>query len=82
MPTDEQIREMCARVLTTTGAGFESSIRELQSAIRQRLEGLSNQAVATMLRVPRAAASSEEERQPHNEHLVLMNDQKELDEVS
>jgi hypothetical protein len=53
MPTDEQIRELCARVIGAADSEFDGAIRDLQSAIRHRLEDLSNQAVATLLRMPR-----------------------------
>lgn len=59
MPTDEQIRELCARVLGSSGAEFERAIRELQSAIRYRLEDLSNQAIATLLKMPRVSSATE-----------------------
>ncbi|HLW55621.1 MAG TPA: hypothetical protein VKW06_22525 [Candidatus Angelobacter sp.] len=52
MPTDDQIRELCAQVVSATGADFETAIRDLQSAIRYRLEDLSNQAIATLLMMP------------------------------
>lgn len=80
MPTDDQIRQLCSRVLTTSGAEFESTISDLQSAIRQRLEGISNRAVATMLRVPRSAAASAEGES--KAQVVPINDREELDEVS
>jgi 2-oxo-4-hydroxy-4-carboxy--5-ureidoimidazoline (OHCU) decarboxylase len=55
MPTDDQIKELCSRVLTAKDAEFETAIRELQSAIRYRLEDISNQAIATLLKMPRVA---------------------------
>lgn len=57
MPTDEQIRELCARVLGANEGDFESAIRDLQSAIRYRLEDLSNRAIATLLMMPRPKAA-------------------------
>jgi hypothetical protein len=53
MPTDDQIRELCARALTTHGPEFEAAIRDLQSALRWRLEELSNLTLATLLKMPR-----------------------------
>jgi hypothetical protein len=57
MPSDEQIRELCARVIGAADSEFDGAIRDLQSAIRHRLEDLSNQAVATLLRMPRVSDS-------------------------
>jgi hypothetical protein len=57
MPTDEEIRDLCARVVAADGTEFERAIRELQSAIRYRLEDLSNKAVATLLMMPRSSAA-------------------------
>lgn len=61
MPTDEQIRDLCARVLGASRSEFESAIRELQSAIRHRLEDLSNHAIATLLKMPRVSRVTEKE---------------------
>jgi hypothetical protein len=55
MPSDEQIRELCARVIGAADSEFDGAIRDLQSALRHRLEDLSNQAVATLLRMPRVS---------------------------
>ena len=57
MPTDDEIRELCAQVVSASGVEFETAIRELQSAIRHRLEDLSNQAIATLLKMPRVSAA-------------------------
>jgi hypothetical protein len=59
MPTDDEIRELCAQVVSASGVEFETAIRELQSAIRHRLEDLSNQAIATLLKMPRVSTAIE-----------------------
>lgn len=60
MPTDQEIRELCARALTSHNGEFETAIRELQSALRVRLQQLSNLTLATLLSFPKAAASIDE----------------------
>lgn len=37
MPSDEEIRLLCARVVNARGKDFEKAIAELQSAIEARL---------------------------------------------
>jgi Flp pilus assembly protein TadD len=37
MPSDEEIRSLCARVLNARGKEFDAAIADLQSAIEQRL---------------------------------------------
>ena len=44
---------MCSRLLSADGAEFESVLVELQSALRDRFERLSNLALATILKMPR-----------------------------
>lgn len=63
MPTDDEIRELCSRLLSAKGLDFESVIHELQSAIHGRFEKLSNLAMASILRMPSPRKSSEEEEQ-------------------
>lgn len=60
MPTDDQIRELCARALTTHGSEFEAAIRELQSALRTRMEEVSNLLIATLLKMPGVLSSDDE----------------------
>lgn len=60
MPTDDQIRELCGRALTTHGSEFEAAIRDLQSALRARMEGLSNLTLATLLKIPGVRSRDEE----------------------
>ena len=55
--TDEEIRELCSRLLATDGTEFDSVLVELQSALRGRFERLSNLAVATILKMPRPQTS-------------------------
>lgn len=64
MPSDEEIRELCARALTTHNGEFESAIRELQSALRLRLEELSNITLATLLKFPNAESLFETGTEP------------------
>lgn len=53
MYTDEDIRRLCFKVLNAQGEEFHSAIAELRSAFRNRIENLSNFALATILGVPR-----------------------------
>lgn len=84
VPTDEQIRELCARVLGAGEGDFEHAIRELQSAIRYRLEDLSNRAVATLLMMPRQAAQEAKAKTAAagNDANDNDNDQREIDPVA
>lgn len=60
MPTDDEIREICSRLLTAKDSDFESVVQELRSALRNRFEKLSNLAVATILKMPGFKKSDEE----------------------
>jgi len=55
--TDEDIRQLCARVIKAQGPDFQSAIAELKVAFRGRIEDLSNFALATMLKVGRVGDS-------------------------
>jgi Flp pilus assembly protein TadD len=37
MPSDEEIRSLCARVVNARGKEFDAAIADLQAAIEQRL---------------------------------------------
>lgn len=39
MPSDEEIRALCARVVKAEGHELDAAIEDLQSAIEQRLTG-------------------------------------------
>lgn len=82
VPTDEQIRELCARVLGAGEGDFESAIRELQSAIRYRLEDLSNRAIATLLMMPRQVAAQNQETKAKRAAAGNDNDEEEIDPVA
>lgn len=71
MPTDVQIRELCARALTTHGSEFEAAIRELQSALRTRVEELSNLAIASILKIPGVLSNDSE---PEGQATVIGDD--------
>jgi hypothetical protein len=77
MPTDDQIRELCARVLNAPDCDFETAIRDLQSAIRYRLEDISNQAIATLLKMPRIS-----DRQGKAKTAAAGSDEEDIDKVS
>lgn len=81
MPSDDEIRELCARALTAQGKEFEVAIRDLQSAIRYRLEDLSNQVLATLLKMPRMNYSDEIEKKAKTAAANSGEDE-ELDQVS
>jgi hypothetical protein len=50
--TDSHIRELCAKVLVCQGDEFKATIAELRQALRDRIEALSNLAVAMTLQIP------------------------------
>ena len=52
MSTDEEIREICSRLVEANDSDFEQVVEELKSALRSRFERLSNLAVATILKMP------------------------------
>lgn len=60
MPTDEEIREICARLLTANDSDFESIVQDLQRALRSRFEKVSNLAVAAILKMPVPKESNED----------------------
>ena len=57
MYTDEDNRRLCLKVLNAEGEDFYSAIAELRSAFRNRIENLSNFALATIFKVNRPADS-------------------------
>lgn len=59
MPTDDEIREICGRIMRANDSDFGSVVQELQTALRSRFEKLSNLAVATILKMPRSKTSDE-----------------------
>ena len=81
MPSDDEIRELCARALTAQGKEFEVAISDLQSAIRYRLEDLSNQVIATLLKMPRVSHTDERETKVKTA-AANSSDNEELDQVS
>lgn len=82
MPSDERIRELCAQALESNGAEFETAIRDLQSAIRYRLEDLSNRAVATLLKMPRVAPLRENQQEARAKTAAAGSEDEEMDQVS
>lgn len=52
--TDIQIRELCAKALVAQDEEFVATITELRVALRDRIEALSNLAVALSLQIPEA----------------------------
>jgi len=55
--TDEDIRRLCLKVLNAEDEEFYSAIAELRSAFRNRIENLSNFALASIFKVNRPGDS-------------------------
>ena len=58
MRTEDQIKELCARVIAAEGEELYSALAELRTVLRNHCEEVQNMALASVLKIPATPPST------------------------